>query len=137
MGQNHSPSESSLANVRETYSKSVIYRCHVKVKDGKFWPCTNQGKKAHYLHDCYQLGRRPHDLKAVEDRLGHDREGGWEPIPEAIVKHYSPQSKDGWRQTWPRSWSVCLNPTIWAVDKCSKSDTWSNERTRSLTTWHV
>jgi hypothetical protein len=58
------------------YLKSVIYRCHVKVKDGKLPTSYQPGKKAHYLHDRYYLGRRPHDLRAVEDRLGHDREGG-------------------------------------------------------------
>jgi hypothetical protein len=45
MGQNHGPSESFLANCRETYSKSVIYRRYVEVKDGKIRSRTNQGRK--------------------------------------------------------------------------------------------
>jgi hypothetical protein len=69
--QNHSRLISENA-----YLKSVIYRCHVKVKEGKLPTSYQPGKKAHYLHDRYYLGRRPHDLRAVEDRLGHDREGG-------------------------------------------------------------
>jgi hypothetical protein len=45
MGHNRGPSESFLANWGETYTKSVIYRFQVEVKDGKIRLRINKGRK--------------------------------------------------------------------------------------------
>lgn len=96
MGQIHGPSESYSANIRVCVLKAGKFAdCHDKAKDGKLPTLYQPGKKTHSLHDRYYLERCLHDLRAVEDRLGHDREGGCELIPEVVVKHYSPQSPNG------------------------------------------